>query len=282
MFVANWKTYKTNVSEVNEFFKELPIYSASFKQGIEIVLCPSTIHLEAVSTMKPSNVILGAQDCSQYGSGPYTGETTAGQLSTVGVKYCIVGHVYKRKYGETDQMINNKIKQCLASGIAPIVCFGETLQEYDADQTRIILERQMRDCLIGIKDLQNVILCYMPMWSIGTGFYTTGEYSNIIADFMRKTAVKLTGNPMSANCTILFGGQITSGNCKEYLETPEVDGVMFSIPALKPKDFADVINVDFDIKKYLKVCHAPVSKEELQKASDGKLNADNDSSANLG
>ena len=82
MFVADWKTYKTNVAEVTEFFQELPMYSASFRQEFEIVLCPSFIHLDAVGSMKPSNITLGAQDCSQYGVGPYSGHTTAGQLAT--------------------------------------------------------------------------------------------------------------------------------------------------------------------------------------------------------
>jgi len=259
MYVANWKTYKTNMNEVNDFFKGFQEYSHTFPPGHEIVLCPSFLHLEAVSSIKPSNVELGAQDCSQYGAGPYSGDTTAAQLKTVGVKYCIIGHVQRRKDGETDQQINLKVKQCIAAGITPIVCFGETLVEYDNDQTRIVLERQMRDSLMGIRDLQNVVLCYMPIWSIGTGFYTTGEYSNIIADFMRKTAVKLTGNPMSANCTLLFGGQITQSNVKEYMETPEVDGVMFAISALHPKEFATIVNTEFGSKKYLRVDHNPTA-----------------------
>jgi len=258
IFIANWKTFKTNMAEVNEFFKELPLYSASFRQDIEIVLTPTFVHMEAVSTLLPSNIKLGAQDCSQFGAGHYCGETTAAMLATYGAKYCIIGHVDRRAMGETDQMINNKIKQCLASGITPIVCFGETLIEYDNDQTRIVIERQMRDCLNGIRDLQNVMFCYMPIWSIGTGFYTTGEYGNIIADFMRKTAAKLTGNPMSANCTILFGGQITQSNTREYLEAPEIDGVMFAIAALQPRSLAEIVNTEFDVKKYLKVDHDPV------------------------
>jgi triosephosphate isomerase len=268
MFVGSWKTYKTTVAEVRDFFKELPPYSARFRQEFEVVLCPSVVHMEAASTLMPPNIKLGAQDCSPYGGGAHTGETSAAQLAALGVKYCIAGHVERRKSGETDQQINGKVKQCLAAGISPIICFGETLIEYDNNQTRIVLERQMRDCLVGITNLENVVLCYMPIWSIGTGFYTTGEYSNIIADFMRKTAVKLTGNPMSANCTILFGGQISSSNAKEYLETPEVDGVMFATAALTPKDFAEIVNTEFSVKKLLKVDHEepkPEPKKEEPK-----------------
>jgi triosephosphate isomerase len=254
MFVGSWKSYKTEAKEVKDFLENFIQYSANFDPNHEVVICPSFVHLPTVREHICANVTIGAQDCSAYPSGAHTGETTAAQLKALGVKYCILGHVERRKdIGETDRQINEKIKQCLAHGISPIVCFGETLAEYDNDLTRIIIERQMRDCLEGIHDLEKIVLCYMPIWSIGTGYYTSGEYSNIIADFMRKTAVKFTGNPMSANCTILFGGQITQSNIKEYLETPEVDGVIFAVSALVPKDFAELVNTKFDVKALLKL-----------------------------
>lgn len=265
-FVGNWKTYKTSKEEINEFFNALPAYSEYFKPEHEIVLTPSVIHMDYVAALLPPYMKLGAQDCSAYSKGAHCGDTTAAQLKQCGVKYCILGHVERRKEGETDQIINLKIKQCLEHGIVPIVCFGETLAEYDNNQTRIVLERQMRDCLAGIRDTQEMVLVYMPMWSIGTGFYTTGEYGNIIADFMRKTAAKYTGNPMSANCTILFGGQITATNTIEYMECPEIDGVIFAISALQPKEFAEITKVQFSIKKYQKVDHSEIDPKKIEKA----------------
>jgi triosephosphate isomerase len=250
------------MSEVDTWFREILQYSPLFKQEHDYVICPSTIHLSGALASVPSNIMLGAQDCSDKGPGPCTGQTSAAQLANIGIKYCILGHVERRAAGETDQQINGKVKQCLANGVTPIVCFGETLIEYDNDQTRVIIERQMRDCLMGVREVDKVVLCYMPIWSIGTGFYTTGEYSNIIADFMRKTVVKLTGNPMAANCTLLFGGQITETNVKEYLECPEVDGVMFAIAALNPRDFAQIVQTPFETKKYLRVDHSDPNKKK--------------------
>jgi triosephosphate isomerase len=262
MFVGSWKTYKTNLNEVRAFFNELPQYAGNFKTEYEFVVCPSFIHLETANSLVPPYMKLGAQDCSAYAKGPHTGDITAEQLKSVGVKYCVIGHVERRKAGETDGQINLKIKQCLEHGITPVVCFGETLEEYDNDKTRIVLERQMRDSLLGVRDVEKMVLCYMPIWSIGTGFYTPGEYSNIIADFMRKTAVKLTGNPMSANCTILFGGQITSSNVGEYLECPEIDGVIFAIAALQPRDFAEFASTQFTTKKYQKIDQATADPQK--------------------
>ena len=253
MFVGNWKTYKTTMTEVQEFFRDLPVYSSRFKPEYEVALAPATIHLASAGGLMPSNIALCAQDCSPFPPGAHSGHTTAEQLKANHVKYCILGHFERRADGETDEQINGKIKRCLENGISPIVCFGETLVDYDNDMTRVVVERQMRDCLRGVTQMENVVLCYTPLWSIGTGFYTTGDYSNIIADFMRKTAVKLTGNPMAANCTILFGGQITSTNVREYLEAPEVDGVMFAIAALKPADFAEIVGTPFNINKMLRV-----------------------------
>jgi len=254
MFVGSWKTYKSTLNEVKDFFLQLPGFAHQFKPEHEHVLCPSFVHMETTSVNIPPFMKLGAQDCSRFGKGPYTGDTTAEQLKHFGVKYCICGHVERRKtFGEDDTAVNQKVKQCLANGITPIVCVGETLTEYDNDQTRIVIERQLRDSLQGVKEIENIVLCYMPIWSIGTGQYTSGPYSNIIADFMRRTVVKLTGNPMSANCTILFGGSITATNVKEYLECPEIDGVMFSIAACQPKDFGAFASTQFDIKKLQKV-----------------------------
>jgi triosephosphate isomerase len=253
LFIGSWKTFKTTMNEVDQWFRDVLQYSPQFHQECEHVICPSMVHLANAISIVPSNITLGAQDCSEKGPGSCTGQTSAAQLASIGVKYCIVGHVERRAAGETDQQINGKIKQCLANGITPIVCFGETLIEYDNDQTRVVIERQMRDCLLGIKDVEKIVLCYMPIWTIGTGFYTTGEYSNIIADFMRKTVAKLTQNPMAANCTLVFGGQITATNVQEYLECPEIDGVMFAIAALNPRDFAEIVTTKFETKKYLRI-----------------------------
>lgn len=270
LFVASWKTYKNNITEVKDFFEKLPHHSATFKS--DVVLCPSFVHLQTASENLPANIILGAQDVSRFASGAHTGETTAQQLAAFGVKYCIVGHVERRTNGETDEIINKKIHRLLEHGITPVICFGETLVEYDNDQTRAVIEKQMRDCLQNVRDMEKVVLCYMPIWSIGTGYYTSGEYSNIIADFMRKTAVKLTGNPMSANVQVIFGGQITQSNTKEYLETPEIDGVMFAVAAQTPEGLASIVNVEYKVKLIEKLENndAPEPKKE-KKGLFGKL-----------
>lgn len=247
LFVASWKANKRK-KDVIEWMEEVQGPAAAFLH--EVALCPSYPHLDLVLERLPSTIKMGAQDCSRHGMGPYTGEITASMLTDYKVEYCIVGHVERRMMGETDEIINQKIKQCLANGITPVICLGETLAEYDNNQTRVVIERQMRDGLVGIKDYDKLVLCYMPIWSIGTGFYTSGEYANLISDFMRKTMQSISGVPMVGNIPVLYGGGVTQSNAKEYLEQPDIDGLVFAVSALKVKDFSEMINTKFTQKSF--------------------------------
>ena len=242
LFIASWKA-NASLEQAKAFIREFPAIAGTFTH--EVILCPSFLHIDMVSNALPSTVRLGAQDVSQYGMGPFTGETAAAQLAQFGVKYCLVGHVERRIMGETDEQINKKIKQLLASGITPVLIVGENLAEYDNNQTRVVIERQMKDALMGIKEIDKIIFSYQPAWSIGTGYYTSADYTNIIVDFMRKTLQKITGSPLAANVPILYGGGVTLSNIREYLECPEVDGIMFAINAHIAKHVGDMVNTKF-------------------------------------
>jgi len=233
-------------ADVQKFFTEFRPLAASFTH--EVVLCPSFVFIDVASRAMPSTVKLGAQDVSQFGAGPYTGEIHAGVLSNFGVKYCIVGHVERRTAGETDEMINKKVKNCIANGITPIICVGDTLAEYQNNMTRVVIERQMREALNGVKEFDRVIFAYQPIWSIGTGHYTSGEYTDLIIDFMRKHMQKLTGVPMAGNITMLYGGGVTLSNAREYLERPEIDGIMWGLATTKAENIAAFVNVPFTRK----------------------------------
>jgi len=240
-FIGSWKSTKTR-EEASNFFAQLPTVANTFNH--EVVLCPSFLHMEAAQGL-PVTVKLGAQNCSKNGSGAFTGEISASMLKSYGVKYCILGHVERRAAGETDKEINLKIKQCLANGITPVICFGETMADYDNNLTRQVIERQMTEALAGIREYHSLILSYMPIWSIGTGYYTSGEYTNIILDFMRKTMQKLTGQPMAGNIPMLYGGMVTHSNAREYLECAQVDGLVFAVAASTVPDYAKMVTTKF-------------------------------------
>jgi len=241
-FIGSWKSTKTR-DEAETYFAQLPNLVAQSVH--EVVLCPSFLHMESAKAKLPVTVKMGAQNCSKHSSGPFTGEISAQMLKSYGVQYCILGHVERRADGETDQEINLKIKQCIANGIRPVVCFGETMVDYDNNMTRQVIEKQMIDCLQGVKEFNHLICVYMPIWSIGTGYYTSGEYTNIILDFMRKTMQKIYGQPMAGAIPMLYGGMVTPTNVKEYLECREVDGIVFAVAAMQPQDFSKMIMTKF-------------------------------------
>jgi len=241
IFIGSWKSTKSR-DDAAQFFAQMPGLASNFTH--EVVLCPSFLHMEAAQAL-PHTVKLGAQNVSQNGSGAFTGEVSAAMLKSYGVKYCLVGHVERRVAGETDQQINLKIKQLIANGITPVICFGETLADYDNNMTRQVIEKQMTDALAGVREYNQLVLCYMPIWSIGTGYYTSGEYTNIILDFMRKHIQKLSGNPMAGNIPMLYGGQVTHSNAREYLECAQVDGLVFAAAASSPSEFAKMVTTQF-------------------------------------
>ncbi|MCL2570236.1 MAG: triose-phosphate isomerase [Firmicutes bacterium] len=243
MFVANWKALMPSKNQALQFFSEFGSASSSFTK--EVVLCPSYVYLDLASAKMPSNVKLGAQDCSQFSNGPYTGEITASVLADLGVKYCIVGHIERRAMGEDDKIFNKKIKQLLAVGIQPIIIIGENLVEYNNNMTRVVIEKQMMECLDGVKEYDKLVFCYQPAWSIGTGHFTSPEYTDIIIDYMRKTLQKISGIPMAGNVPIMYGGGISHSNARQYLECPQVDGIMFAVHSTTVEGLVKYVTMPF-------------------------------------
>jgi len=250
LFVASWKANMPNLAEATAFFDQFRVYAANFRH--EVVLCPSFVYLETAQKMMPTSVRLGAQDVSQYSNGPFTGEITASMLASFGVKYCVVGHFERRAMGETDELLNKKITQLLANGITPVICIGDTLAEYDANMTRQILERQLTEMLRGVKEWDKLVFAYMPVWSINSGRYASGEFANLVLEFMRQTVQKISGVPMAAHVPMLYGGNVSASNVKEYLEQPHCDGVIWAIGATKPEVLAGMVTAPFTPKSFTK------------------------------
>lgn len=246
LFVGNWKAHFT-VEEAENYFKDLPQYSGQWTH--EVVLTPNFTLMQTAKHMLPPNVTLGAQDVSHYGIGPYCGEIPCALLKQFNVKYAIVGHVERRIMGEQNDRINAKVKNCLANGITPIICVGDTLIEYQANQTKDVIEKQLKECLVGVTDHTKIVVAYQPIWSIGTGFYAAPELCGIICNLIRKTVQKIGGSPMSGNFPILYAGGITVNNAREYLEAMDVDGLMVGPTAMKAQVFHDIVMTRFEMKK---------------------------------
>ena len=247
LFVGNWKSNK-NIAETEAYLAELPQYSSGWQH--EVVLMPSFVSLHTASQKLTGDVKLGAQDVSHLGVGACCGDIPASLLKSVGVKYCLVGHYDRRAMGETNDRINQKLKNLIASEITPILCIGESLNEYNSDKTREVVDKQLRECLVGVKEIDKIVIAYQPIWTVGTGHNASSEYIGIIADYIRKTVKNITGNAMSVNFTLLYGGgPITNMTAKMFLETPDIDGLMSTVGSLKPSTFSEIIKTEFKIRK---------------------------------
>jgi triosephosphate isomerase len=211
----------------------------------EVVICPPFVDLFfAKKALEGSNVKLGAQNCHWKESGAFTGEISADMLIEVGCEYVILGHSERRQYfGETDETVNLRTKAALEKGLKTIVCVGETREEREGGITEQVIDRQIR---LGLKDLTpeqmaNVVIAYEPVWAIGTGLTATNEQAEEVCAFIRKLIAELFGQAVAEETTIQYGGSMNAGNCAALLAMPNIDGGLIGGAALKPADFAVIV-----------------------------------------
>jgi len=179
LYVANWKMNLSFDESINFCTNNNNVLQQPSNSAAKIIICPSFIALAPLATLlKNSPIAIGAQNCSEYASGAYTGEVSALSLAEIGVTHCIVGHSERRMYyDETTEKIINKIKLLYANNIIPIICIGETHKDFLSNQTFTTLTQQLDPILKTLpKDRQkHIIIAYEPVWSIGTGLIPTQE-----------------------------------------------------------------------------------------------------------
>lgn len=243
MVAGNWKMNKT-IAEARELvFKMLNDLRAV--EGVETVLCPPAMSLMMVrALLEGTEIGLGAQNMYHEEKGAYTGE-----ISPVMVKeFCshvIIGHSERRAYfGETDESVNRKVKAALAHGLIPIVCVGETLQEYETGQTREVVSRQLKRGLDGIDPALSpqIVIAYEPVWAIGTGRASSGENANeVVEGVIRPALVVLFGIANSEAMRVLYGGSVTAANAAEFFGQPGIDGALVGGASLKTEEFTAIV-----------------------------------------
>jgi triosephosphate isomerase len=243
VIAANWKMYKTP-DQTREFFRDfLPLVAGHDRD--EIVVCPPFIDIPtAVEAAKGSNVAVGAQDLHWEKEGAYTGEISTGMLLSVGVTHVIIGHSERRQYfGETDDVVNLKLKAALEAGLTPITCVGEVLEEREANLTEDVLRRQ---CLrafhaISAKKAAKLVIAYEPVWAIGTGKTATPQLAADAHVLIRAEAAKAFGQEHADNLRILYGGSVKPENAKALMAEAEIDGALVGGASLDPKSFAAIV-----------------------------------------
>jgi triosephosphate isomerase len=242
LVAGNWKMNKT-VAEARQLVSTM---SPKLQQiaNVEKVLCPPFIAIPLLAEMlKGSGIGLGAQNLYWEEKGAFTGETAPGMIREF-CDYVIIGHSERRTYfGETDETVNRKVSAAIKAGLTPIVCVGETLDQYEAGLTSEVVRRQIKVGLAGIDPVdpasaRRIIVAYEPVWAIGTGKASSGENANHVHQQVIRPALSdLFEEENAAAIRILYGGSVTASNASEFFAFPDIDGALVGGASLKPDEF---------------------------------------------
>ncbi len=234
-FVANWKMYG-NLSSISPLKKVIKLVKSKIFRKIKIIYCPPFTLIEKLaSKTAKTSISVGAQDCHfMSGSGPYTGKISSYQIKKLGAKYVIIGHSENRALGETDQIINRKIKVVMKDKLIPIFCIGETYSERRKKNTNLIIKKQLRNGLKNIKNLKNIIIAYEPVWSIGSGLIPSNNQIIEVLSLIRKYLKK-------KNVIILYGGSVNNKNIKDLKKVETLNGFLIGGSSQKVNKFVDIV-----------------------------------------
>jgi triosephosphate isomerase len=243
MMAANWKMYKTPDETRAYFHAFLPLVAGHDRD--EIVVCPPYTDVDAaIASTKNSNVAIGVQNVHWKADGAYTGEISAPMLLSLGITHVIVGHSERRQYfGETDDTVNLRLKTALESGLTPICCVGEVLEEREAGATDDVLRRQCVRAFhsISAKKAAKLVVAYEPVWAIGTGKTATPELAAEAHAVIRSEAAEVFGEEFANQLRILYGGSVKPENASALMAQEEIDGALVGGASLDPKSFAAIV-----------------------------------------
>ena len=239
IFVANWKMH----GKFNDILKVKTVLNLIKNQKykkIKIIYCPPFTLLKSFSNyFNNSKLHIGAQNChykSDYG--PYTGNVNAKLIKSAGAKYIILGHSENRIEGETDLIINQKIKSASKEKLNIIFCIGETITEKKKNITFHVLKRQLSKGLKGIKNLNKIIIAYEPVWSIGSGIVPS---RNELEKNVKNIKKILKQFKFKNSVNVLYGGSVNPKNANEISKIDGIDGLLVGGASLNSKKFVDII-----------------------------------------
>jgi triosephosphate isomerase (TIM) len=247
IMAGNWKMHHTHLEAIQMVQKLSYRLGSEDYERCEVVVCPTFTSLRSVQTVIESDSLpigLGAQDVHWEEKGAFTGEVSPVMLAKLGVSYVIVGHSERREYfGETDDVVNRKVKAVLGHGMTPIMCVGETLQEREAGQTAAKVSRQVQGGLDGLaaKQVGGMVIAYEPIWAIGTGRNATPEDANETIGTIRSMVAGLAGEGPAAAVRIQYGGSVKPGNIASLMAQPEIDGALVGGASLEADEFAQIV-----------------------------------------
>ena len=242
IIAGNWKMNMTP-SEAVKLVEELKPLVVN--DDVDVVYCVPAIDIvPVVEAVKGTNVQVGAENFYIEDKGAYTGEISAPMLVDAGVKYVIIGHSERREYfKEDDAFLNKKVKKAIASGLTPILCCGETLEQREMGVTMDWIRLQIKSDLAGVAadDVKNLVIAYEPIWAIGTGKTATSDQAEEVCKGIRELIAEVYDTDTAEAVRIQYGGSMNAGNAKELLAKPNIDGGLIGGASLKA-EYGQVVN----------------------------------------
>ena len=242
IIAGNWKMNMTP-SEAVKLVEELKPLVVN--DDVDVVYCVPAIDIvPVVEAVKGTNVQVGAENFYIEDKGAYTGEISAPMLVDAGVKYVIIGHSERREYfKEDDAFLNKKVKKAIASGLTPILCCGETLEQREMGVTMDWIRLQIKSDLAGVAadDVKNLVIAYEPIWAIGTGKTATSDQAEEVCKGIRELIAEVYDTDTAEAVRIQYGGSMNAGNAKELFAKPNIDGGLIGGASLKA-EFGQVVN----------------------------------------
>ena len=242
---GNWKMNE-NLQEGVALAKEINEAMKADKPNCGVVICTPFIHLASVAQVLDQNVVaLGAENCADKEKGAFTGEVSAAMVKSTGAQYVILGHSERRQYyGETAEILKEKVQLALANGLKVIFCCGETLEEREANKQNEVVRAELEGSVFNLsaEEFKNIVVAYEPIWAIGTGKTATSDQAEEIHAFIRSTITEKYGKKTAEETTILYGGSCKASNAPELFSKPDIDGGLIGGASLKAEDFKGIID----------------------------------------
>ncbi|HXY93480.1 MAG TPA: triose-phosphate isomerase [Acidimicrobiia bacterium] len=247
IIAGNWKMHHDHLVAIQVVQKLSYRLDKPDYEACEVVVCPPFTDLRTLQTLIDSDrlpIQLGAQNCHWENEGAFTGEVSPVMLAKLNVRYVIVGHSERRQlFGETDEVVNRKLRAVLRNEMTPIVCVGETLDEREAGVTTERVTAQARAAFAGVKaaEAAGCVVAYEPIWAIGTGRNATPDDANETILVVRTALRELYGETAAQAVRIQYGGSVKPGNAADLMAQPEIDGALVGGASLDPDDFARIV-----------------------------------------
>ena len=242
---GNWKM-NLNLQEGVALAKEINETLVQNKPNCDVIICSPFIHLASVAQVLDANVVgLGAENCADKEKGAYTGEVSAAMVKSTGAQYVILGHSERREYyGETAEMLKEKVQLALANGLKVIFCCGETLEEREAERQNEVVKAELDGSVFNLtaEEWKNIILAYEPIWAIGTGKTATSDQAQEMLAYIRSIVAEKYGQEVADETSILYGGSCKASNAPELFAKPDIDGGLIGGASLKAADFKGIID----------------------------------------